>query len=214
MIGIAAEGGLQHAFVRALRHAALEQLHVAKLRSPVLIEQRVNARGVFRRAAVGEDHVHHAGGLHGPHARDVRDGRRVLARKALRGFDVDIIPARFVHVAVAAFFHIGRGGEKPGEEARAQRDDKQNGQEPVQAPADAAQDVSPSHSFHCLPLDPFHGQRAGVRFRAGNGAVFDVNDAVGDLREGAVMRDDEHGLARLPAGILQKLEHLLAGVVI
>ena len=45
-------------------------------------------------------------------------------------------------------------------------------------------------------------------------AVFDVDDAVGHRRDGAVVRDDHDRHTLLPAGVLQELEDLLAGHIV
>ncbi len=41
-----------------------------------------------------------------------------------------------------------------------------------------------------------------------------MDDTIRHPGQGAVVRDDEYGLARLPAGVLQQLQHRLAGLVV
>ena len=56
-----------------------------------------------------------------------------------------------------------------------------------------------------LPLYERNIHRFGVDFFAHDGAVFDVNDPVGHLRYGSVVRDDDNRLLVMTADVVQQL---------
>ena len=152
---------VRHALVRPRRHAPFLQVQAVQLRLPVFVQHGEHAGRKLGLAVVHKHHVHHTRALRRLDALQRAQRLQIRVGQSLRRLHVNIVPAIFVHVMVGVFEHVRRRGRKPRQKARAQRHDEQDGQVPVQALPNPAQDVFSSRAFQGLTTRSF--PRAAAR---------------------------------------------------
>ena len=125
---------LHHAFVRALRPAAahqertVERILVCPVRHTVEPpHQRVAA--LQKELTVGK-----AGGHDGAYARHACHGPDVVLLQTQAAHDPQIVKIGVPVIIARGAAHVGGGGQKSGQKARAQRHNGKNGEEPAEGP--------------------------------------------------------------------------------
>ena len=158
------EVGRQHAFPLVFRPGSLHEdgpVQIAGILGkrmdavggvavPRSIGQRMHARCVLLARDRGHD-VGLVGAHDGLDALHLAQGREVAVGEAERRDDADVHEGRPVVELVGRQLHVGRGHAQAGVEARAQRDDGRDGQEPPERMGDRAERLCSERASHKAP---------------------------------------------------------------